>query len=151
MACNGDSTTLAKNFTELGGTASNAQLPSGAPYQIGTVNLTAQAVSIAATTLFTVPITGFYRLCLSVKRTVLATTSSTLPSVVITWTDGDNSAAGSNAVIASNVLNTLVAPVCSEIIVYAKAGTVIQYSTTGYVSSPAAQMQYALRIKCEAL
>jgi hypothetical protein len=127
-------------------------LPTGVPVPpIPSVGLTSQAANVGATTLWAVPVTGYFRIQLSIKRTQIATTSSTLPSVTITWSDGDNSAAATTTPIATNATNTLVGAVSSEITIYAKAGTNIQYSTTGYVSSGATPMQYALRIRIEAL
>jgi len=144
--CQGDATT----FAVLQSVAAS-DLPSGTPWQCATVGLAAQAASIGATTLWAVTVTGFYRISMAIKRTQIATTSSTLPSVTITWMDGDNSAAGSSAAIATNATNTLVAAVATQVVVYAKAGTNIQYSTAGYASVGATPLQYALRLKCEAL
>jgi hypothetical protein len=151
MTCNGDSTVLPTTFAQLTGTCQPNQLPTGLPMQASVVNLTAQAASIGATPLYAVITTGLYRISASIKRTQIATTSSTLPSVAITWTEGDNSAAGASTPIATNATNTLVATAASEVIVYAKAATNIQYTCAGYASSGATPMQYALRIKCEQL
>lgn len=151
MACNGDSTTLPKAFNELTGIATNAQLPSGSPVQLAIVNLTIQAANISTTTLYTPLITGFFRVTASLKRTQIATTSSTLPSLTIAWTEGDNSAAGSNVLIATNATNMLAAAIASQQVVWAKATTAITYATAGYASAGTTPMQYALRIKCEGL
>lgn len=151
MACNGDSTTVPTTFSQLTGAMTTAQLPAGVPSQSSVFNLTGQAVNIGVTPVLNVTTTGFYRITASIKRTQIATTSSTLPSVTIAWTEGDNSAAGSFVVIATNATNTLVAVAPSILVVWAKAGTSITYTTAGYASSGAIPMQYALRIKCEAL
>jgi len=127
-------------------------LPSGVPIPpVPPVASTVQAANIGSTTLLAVPSNGFYRINISIKRTQIATTSSTLPLVTVMWTEGDNSASGSNTPIATNATNTLAAAVGASILIYAKAGTNIQYLTSGYVSSGATPMQYALRIQCEAL
>ena len=52
---------------------------------------------------------------------------------------------------ATNATNTLVQVTPLQLVVYAKAGTNITYTTAGYVSSGATPMQYALHIKCEQL
>lgn len=151
MACNGDSTTLVKAFSELTGSATGTQLPSGTPTQLAIVNLTTQAANISTATLYTPATTGFFRVTASLKRTQIATTSSTLPSLTIAWTEGDNSTAGSNVLIATNATNTLTAAIASQQVVWAKAATAITYATAGYASVGATPMQYALRIKCEGL
>jgi len=81
----------------------------------------------------------------------LATTSSTLPSVAIGWTDAASSAAGTSTPFATNATNTLVAVSPLQLLVFAKAGTSITYTAAGYVSSGATPMQYTLKIKVEAL
>lgn len=144
--CNGDST-QPNAFQSLALT----DMPGGVATRCAGVSLTVQSANIGSTPLYAVSSTGFYRICISIKRTQIATTSSTLPSVTIGWTDGDNSAAGSNTPIATNTTNTLVAALSSEIVVYAKAATNITYSTTGYVSTGASVLQYALKINCEAI
>src|SRR6266568_696767 len=55
---------------------------------VGEVDLTAQGAAIAATTLFTPSVTGFYRIGFYLKVTRVATTSSTLGAVTITYSDG---------------------------------------------------------------
>jgi hypothetical protein len=155
----GDVTVVPTQHSDLSGvvpsaaipTITIAQLPTGTAIQATAIKLTAQAANIGATTLYAVTATGLFRMSVSIKRTQAATTSSTLPSVTITWTEGDNSAAGSSALIASNATNTLVATAASELIVYAKTGTNIQYALASYASSGATPMQFALEIKCEAL
>lgn len=151
MACNGDSTTLVKAFSELTGSATGTQLPVGVPVQLAIVNLITQGANISTATLYTPATTGFFRVTASLKRTQIGTTSSTLPSLTIAWTEGDNSAAGSNALIATNATNALVATIASQQVIWAKAATAITYATAGYASVGATPMQYALRIKCEGL
>ena len=150
---NGDVTTfnVPQALADLNGALAVSQLPAGLPFQASVVNLTAQAASIGVTTLFSVVTSGFYRITAKIVRTQIATTSSTLPSLTLAWTDGNNSAAGSTALFATNSTNTLVAVTPLQLIVYAKAGTNITYTTSGYASSGTTPMQYALRIKCEQL
>jgi hypothetical protein len=140
----GDSTTIPSAFADLSGIA-------GIPTQLGLVTQLTQAANINATTIATPTTGGLFRISAQIVRSQIATTSSTLPSVTITWTDATNSAAGSNTIIATNATNTLVASPTVELLLVAKANTAISYSTTGYASSGATPMQYALRIKLEAL
>ena len=153
QTCNGDATTLSipQSFSDLTGTATAAQLPTGVPKQAAVVSLITQAANIGVTTVFAVVTSGFYRITAQIIRTQIATTSSTLPSLTLAWTDGNNSAAGSSTLFATNATNTLVQVTPLQAIMYAKAGTNITYTTAGYVSSGASPMQYALNIKCEQL
>ncbi len=149
--CHGDTTSfsLPQALADLSGTATAAQLPAGTPTQAAVVHTALLAANVATTPLFAVTASGFFRITAQIVRTQIATTSSTLPSLTIGWTDGNNSAAGSTAVFATNATNTLVAVALVQIIVYAKAGTNITYTTAGYVSSGATPMQYSVNLKCE--
>lgn len=128
-----------------------SDMPNGVAIRRASVALAAQAANIGSTVLWAVTSTGFYHICTSIKRTQIATTSSTLPSVTLGWTDGDNSQTGTTTAVATNATNTLVATLPAQTVVYAKTGTNITYSTSGYASSGATPMQYALELNCEAL
>jgi predicted PurR-regulated permease PerM len=115
------------------------------------VDLITQAANIAATTLLAVPAAGMYRVTAYIVITQVATTSSTLPSIVITWTDKDNNTGQSitlTATSAGNALTTVLQATCT---LDAIAASNIQYSTTGYVSTGATPMQYAVHLRIEKL
>lgn len=134
-----------------------------APATFASVDLTAQAAAIAATTLFAVTIAGMFRVSWVAKLTTAATTSSVLggtngfqikytdadDSVVVTtpawWAVGNNGAAPTSA-----ALNTTQTYIGGTHIVNAKAVTNIQY-VMDYTSVGATVMQYNLHIKLEAL
>lgn len=121
---------------------------------VAQINATAQAANIATATLYTVPASaGFYRISIYITITQAATTSSTMPSTTITYTDGNS---GSNthsttttATSAGNSVTTTFAQ--TTYILYAKASTNIQYATGSYASSGGTALNYALRIRVEAL
>lgn len=125
----------------------------GVPSLVATIDATAQVANIATATLYSVPASGagMYRISIYVTVTSVGTTS-TMPSTTITYTDGN---AGTNAhstvttaTSAGNSVTTTFAQ--TTYVLYAKASTNIQYATGSYASTGSA-MQYALRIKCEAL
>ena len=121
------------------------------PQIVASINLTAQTANIGTTTLYAVPSAGFYRVSIYITVTSAGTTS-TMPSTTITYTDGN---AGTNshsttttATSSGNSVTTTFAQ--TTYVLYAKASTNIQYATGSYASTGSA-MQYALRIRVEAL
>jgi len=130
----------------------SVNLPS-APKQLpaSNVDATAQSANIAATTPsgLAVPTAGLYRVTATIIVTTAATTSSTLPSVVVTWTDKDNNAAQSYTVTPTNSGNVLTTFQQATVAINVSAANPIQYSTTGYASSGATAMQYAVHLKFE--
>lgn len=127
----------------------------GVPSLVATIDATSQAANIATATLYSVPASGagMYRVSIYVSVTQAATTSSTMPSTTIAYTDGN---AGTNthstvttATSAGNSVTTTFAQ--TTYVLYAKASTNITYATGSYASSGATALNYALRIKCEAL
>lgn len=134
-------------------------------------NNTGQTANVAAATnQYTVPTAqgGFYRVSCYNVVTTAATTSSTMPSCQVVWTDDD-----ANVAIAAvtftptstgNTVGTTNSVACPAtctnatnnnqnggIVVNAKAGTNIQVPTTGYASTGATAMQYANHVKIEYL
>lgn len=158
MACNGDSTTNAKQFTDLPGQMSNGQLPTGVNQQAAAVSLTAQVAAKATTTLFTPTATGLFRIGITLKITTIGT-SPVIGPVTITYTDGDGSVAQSQvmslttvagAIATSSAANsTTLATLYGDIVIFAKTGVAIQYAIaqTGTIGSG----QWSAHIKCEAL
>lgn len=118
------------------------------------VNLTAQAVNIGATSITTPAANGFYRASCYVVVTQAATTSSTLPSCQIGWTDADSSTAQVTNLTNTNSTNVVgntgaLATTFTPPTFYAKTGVPITYATTGYASVGATPMQYAIHIRLE--
>lgn len=160
MATNWNDTTPAaptgntnvKFQTDGSGNAS-AYVPD-APIKLPGVDLTAQAANIAATDFVAAVDTldGIYRISIHIIETQAASVSSTLPSVVITWTDEDNSTLQTFTLAPSGAsANNLTTYGQGSVIISAKLGFAIQYATTGYASSGVTPMQYALTMKVEYL
>lgn len=157
-----------KNFSvSSGGKIPNyggiATVSGGVPAEYATVDLTAQAADIAATTLYAVPAAGqgMYRISAYVVETTAGSVSSTLPNVQIVYTDPDTNTSitidatpilgvagiGQTGPLTNNTVGTATSGV---IVISAKASTNIQYQTVNYAST-AAGMQYAIHLKLEAM
>jgi putative heme iron utilization protein len=113
------------------------------------IDLTAQTANVAAANLLASPTVGTYRVSAYIIVTTVDAVSSTLPSVVITWTDRDNSTAQTITLTATSTGNTLTTYKTADVVISASASAAIQYSTTGYLSNTPATMQYALHIRIE--
>jgi len=106
--------------------------------------LLAQAANLAETTIFTTTYTGWYTVCAEIDQTQVATTSGTLPNVIVYWTRGTDGTATDAAATYSNTVNAIWNNAAACIPVYALAGSNIAYQTTGYASSGTTPLQYAL-------
>lgn len=113
------------------------------------VDLTNQSANIANTTLYTPTSNGVYRLSAYEIVTTPATTSSTLPQINFYWTDG-NSGVAQITNSATNTGNTsTTATLNGGIDINVQSGTPIIFNTSGYASSGATSMVYAIHIRVE--
>lgn len=112
-----------------------------------------QAANVAVTTWFTPALAGKYLLWAYCILTQAATTSSTLPVPFINWTDIDTNLADARSMgqtKTTNGVGTSTDDVATSgqnfptMMFSPKAGVAVQISTTGYLSSGATPMQYAL-------
>jgi hypothetical protein len=135
----------------------------GAPGEMAKIDSTGLTANVAASTLYAVPATGegFYRVNAYVVETVAGSVSSVLPNVQIIYTDKDSNVSvtidatpilGAAGLGQTGALNANAGGTVSSgvIVIYVKASTTIQYSTSNY-ASVAAGMTYALRIRLELL
>lgn len=112
--------------------------------------VTQQANIVTSTVLYSVPSSGagLYYLRIYVVVTQAATTSSTLPQVVCNYTDQDSSTAQSAFLGATNTGNTIgTFTQSSGATMSVKASTNITFGTSGYGSTGATQMQYAIHVR----
>lgn len=126
---------------------------------VSAVDLTAQAADISNTAILTPSADGFYRASAYIVITQAATTSASLPGVAILFTDANSGQAETiplTAGLADNLLgSTGPAPTPNAgqgqfvFGFYAKGGVSISYHTSGYASSGATPMQFALHIRLE--
>lgn len=121
-------------------------------------NQTAQAANIGATTLTTPSANGFYRFSCYIVLTQAATTSSVMPGCQVGFTDADSGVAETMGILASGNNANLAGSLSSELVVsslfnphgfFAKSGVAITYATTGYSSTGATPMQYAIHVRLE--
>lgn len=144
-----DIATLARNSSYNGITS----VSNGLSQIVATIDATTQAANIGTATLYAVPSAGFYRVSIYITVTQAATTSSTMPSTTIAYTDGNSGTnSHSTTTTATNASNSLTTSFAqTTYVLYAKASTNITYATGSYASTGATVMQYALRIKVESL
>ena len=123
------------------------------PSLIDPIDLTAQTANIGSANIVPTPVNGaVYKVTVYAIVTTVDGASSTLPSVVIGWTDSDNSTAQTVTLTATSPTgNTLTTFVQGEVRLHAKSSAAITYATTSYASGTPATMQYALHIRCEKL
>ncbi|KVF22955.1 hypothetical protein WJ06_10385 [Burkholderia cepacia] len=110
-------------------------------------DFTAQGGNIANTSLYSVPTNGFYCMSAHAAVTTAATTSSTLPAVTFYWTDADSGAVQLYTSSTNTGNSTGTYTQTGQVCFYAKGGTTINYQTSGYASSGATAMQYALHVR----
>ena len=115
------------------------------------VNLTAQNANISATNLVASPNNGLYRVSAYIIVTTVDLTSSTLPSIVLSWTDQDNGQAQTLTLTATNAGNTQTTYREALGVLSVSSAAAIQYSTTGYASNVSGTMKYAVHLRVESL
>ncbi len=117
--------------------------------EVAAVDLTGQTANLGSTLVYAVPESGMYKCSIFIIVTQAATTSSTLPSVNILFTDVDNSTAQTLLSTVTNPGNLLTTFEQAEVVVYAKIGTNINFSTTGLASVGGTALNYALHIRVQ--
>lgn len=118
---------------------------------VDNVDLTAQDANIPATNLVATPSNGVYRVSAYIIVTTVDGASSTLPSVVITWTDQNNATAQTLTLTATQTGNLLTTYALGDALLSVSSAAAIQYATSGYASGTPTTMKYALHIRVEAL
>jgi hypothetical protein len=120
----------------------------------GTVDLITQAGDVGTTTLYAVPVSGagLYRVSAYIIVTQAATSSSTLPSVVLTFFDLANLTQQTYTLVPASPTGNLLTTLASgNFVMAAQALTNITYATSGYASSGLTPMQFALHLRLEAM
>jgi hypothetical protein len=123
--------------------------------EVAAVNLTAQQADIPSTPIFTPTNGGMFRVSGYLALTRAATTSATLPALAVTWTDNDTNVAQSQQNLAPSIASNLVGrvawsnPPTNSLVLNVKAGTAINFLTSGYASSGATAMQFAVHVRVE--
>jgi hypothetical protein len=102
-------------------------------------------------TLLTPSASGLYRVSVHTAVTTAASTSSTLPSLTIGWTDPDSGVSQTLQVTPTSAGNTTKTLEQAIIVINAKASDAITFSNSGYASSGSTAMQFSLHMRIEAL
>lgn len=110
---------------------------------------TAQQANIpTSTVLCSVPSNAMYRVHFFLVVTQAATTSSTMPNVQCLWTDADTGVSESMFIGSTSTANTVgTYTQTGGLTLNAKASTNITCGTSGYGSSGATPMQFAIHIR----
>lgn len=111
----------------------------------------AQSANINSPTLYAVPTSGIYRVSAYVVQTRAATTSSTLPSCSVSYTEATTGVGLQDIVTLTANTNTVGLHVGGSVIISAQLGSNIGYITSNYASSGATSMQYSIHMKIEFL
>jgi hypothetical protein len=114
----------------------------------GPVNSTGNTNNIPLTTIITPSVPALYRVTAYMIVTTADGVSSSLPQLIITWTDRDNATGQTSTLLPTNNGNTLTTFQQATMEINSSAAN-IQYQTTGYASNTPATMAYALRIRIE--
>lgn len=112
---------------------------------------TAQTANIVSTPLIVGPTTGRYRISAYLIVTTVATTSSTLPKVTISWNDADNGQAQTLDLTATQSGNLLTTFAQGDAFLNVSNSANLNFVTSGYASVGATAMQYAIHIRVEQL
>ena len=115
------------------------------------VNLTGQGANIGSTDLITSPLAGLYRVSAYIIVTTADGVSSTLPSVVISWTDQNNTSTSESLTLTATQSGDSLTTHAQGTGVISSKASAITYSTTSYASNTASKMKYALRLRVESL
>lgn len=111
----------------------------------------AQAANVNVPALYAVPTSGLYRFSAYVVQSQAATTSSTLPACRVEYTEATTGVAVGDDVTTTANTNQVGLHVGASVVIAAQEGSNIGYITTGYASSGATPMQYAVHVKIEFL
>lgn len=119
-------------------------------------DLTNQSANVGAVTLTTPGANGFYKFSCFIVETVTAGVSATLPTCQVNFTDADSSSAlaifagfQNSSNFVGSVGGSSGGGTNANYGFYAKSGTPITFSTTGYASNPAATMKFAVHARLE--
>jgi hypothetical protein len=132
--------------------ATKAYVDSHAPGVVAADGKTAQTANVNVPALYAVPVSGMYRVSAFVALSQAATTSSTMPSVGVNYTEAITGVVvQDNNVTAQGTTNLLGLHSGGTAVILAQQGSNIGYVTSGYASSGATSMHYGVQIKVEFL
>jgi hypothetical protein len=114
---------------------------------------TTQTANVSSTTIYSVPSSslnsGVYKASCYVVETTAATTSSTMPSCAVAWTDNDSGTSESATLTSTSAANTVGTLSQGQQIIDVAANSSVKYLTSAYASSGATPMQYAVHFRLD--
>lgn len=131
----------------------NATTPSWSdaplPKVVGGASATAQSANVNTPNFYAVAIGGMYRVSTFIVITRAATTSATMPSVSVGYTEAASGANVQDIVSLSSVANTVGSHSGGTAVIQCQQGSNISYLTSNYASSGATSMQYRVDVIVE--
>lgn len=118
--------------------------------QIVAASLTANYNAGNAKTIFTPTAPSQLRISYSQALTIVATTTSTFPSLTLGWTDVGG-VARTKMLVSADSTNTTAVESDGVVVLTTDGSTVVTVTSAGYASNTAAQMAYALTVTTEVL
>lgn len=118
--------------------------------QLLSSGLTANYNSGSAKTLFTPTTPGQWRISFSEAITQAATSSSTMPSLVLGWTDAAG-IARTKTIVATSAANTTATESDGAAIIYTNGSTAVTVTSASYASSGGTPMKYDISVTAEQL
>jgi hypothetical protein len=110
-----------------------------------------QAANVNSPTFYPVTVSGMYRFSAYVVVSQAATTSSTMPSCSVSYTEATTGVVVQDMVTTTATNNQVGLHSGGSVVIAAQQGSNIGYITSNYASSGATPMQYAVRVKVEYL
>jgi hypothetical protein len=121
------------------------------PRVVASGALAAQAADVNQPTFYAVADSGMYRANCYVVVTQAATTSSTMPSCQVTYTEANSGAAVSDLITTTATNNLVGTHSGGAAVIQAQTGSNVGYTTSSYASSGATPMQYRVQMTLERL
>lgn len=138
-------------LTSAGPTAPPAWAAPQAPL-VAADGKTAQTANVNVPALYAVPVSGMYRVSAFVALSQAATTSSTMPSVSVNYTEAiTGTVVQDNNVTAQGTNNVIGTHSGGSAVILCQQGSNIGYVTSGYASVGATAMHYGVQVKIEFL
>lgn len=116
---------------------------------VGGSSRTAQATNVSVANFYTVAVGGLYRVSAYVVLSQAATTSSTMPSASISYTEAVTGANVQDMITTTATNNTVGLHSGGSVVIQAQQGSNLSFITSNYASVGATPMQYSVHLTVE--
>jgi hypothetical protein len=141
---------VSARITSYNGTTTAGNGVPAEVFQVLDTGLTANFNSGSAMSLFTPTAAGMWRISFSQQITTAATSSSTFPSLTLSYTDAGG-VARAVALVSASTTNTTAVLTSGTTEIFTNGSTAVTITSASYASSGATAMHYALAITAERL